>query len=257
MGLSLGKYLGQHEYLREICEICYMVPLLFLTVFLGSQADLEEERIRQKIAERTSDETIRIYSLRLFLNCIVLAVLSACFYAIYLATTFSQEHMKKVSAPWESADLALWCGSMPGALQTCVEGVTIISLFKWREKFGWYRNCKSADQFPPWSHLKCCLGDTSSHLKSSQYLDLSWAACVFSLTLLVNSQDLSLSKDQCFKIFFILNCTYICRGVGWVSEPLKLELELAMDAGNWTQVHCRSSTHSLTPEPSPQRQAVF
>ncbi|KAL1774239.1 transmembrane channel 7 [Sigmodon hispidus] len=59
------------------------------------RADLEEERVRQKIAERTSEETIRIYSLRLFLNCIVLAVLAACFYAIYLATTFSQEHMKK------------------------------------------------------------------------------------------------------------------------------------------------------------------
>ncbi|XP_004855860.2 transmembrane channel-like protein 7 isoform X1 [Heterocephalus glaber] len=59
------------------------------------RADLEEERIRQKIAQRTSEETIRIYSLRLFLNCIVLAVLAACFYAIYLATTFSQGHMKK------------------------------------------------------------------------------------------------------------------------------------------------------------------
>nr|BAC38531.1 unnamed protein product [Mus musculus] len=59
------------------------------------RADLEEERIRQKIAERTSEETIRIYTLRLFLNCIVLAVLAACFYAIYLATAFSQEHMKK------------------------------------------------------------------------------------------------------------------------------------------------------------------
>uniref|UniRef100_A0A2K6GHY7 Transmembrane channel-like protein n=1 Tax=Propithecus coquereli TaxID=379532 RepID=A0A2K6GHY7_PROCO len=59
------------------------------------RADLEEERIRQKIAERTSEETIRIYSLRLFLNCIVLAVLVACFYAIYIATIFSQEHMKK------------------------------------------------------------------------------------------------------------------------------------------------------------------
>uniref|UniRef100_A0A9L0T0E8 Transmembrane channel-like protein n=1 Tax=Equus caballus TaxID=9796 RepID=A0A9L0T0E8_HORSE len=59
------------------------------------RADLEEERIRQKIAERTSEETLRIYSLRLFLNCIVLAVLAACFYAIYRATIFSQEHMKK------------------------------------------------------------------------------------------------------------------------------------------------------------------
>ncbi|KAM7147918.1 transmembrane channel-like protein 7 isoform 2-T2 [Molossus nigricans] len=59
------------------------------------RADLEEERIRQKIAERTPEETIRIYSLRLVLNCVVLAVLVACFYAIYRATIFSQEHMKK------------------------------------------------------------------------------------------------------------------------------------------------------------------
>ncbi|XP_075384453.1 transmembrane channel-like protein 7 [Tenrec ecaudatus] len=59
------------------------------------RADLEEERIRQKIAERTSEETIRIYSLRLFLNCLVLAVLGACFYGIYRATIFSQEHMNK------------------------------------------------------------------------------------------------------------------------------------------------------------------
>nr|XP_021528043.1 transmembrane channel-like protein 7 [Aotus nancymaae] len=66
------------------------------------RADLEEERIRQKIAERTSEETIRIYSLRLFLNCIVLAVLGACFYAIYVATVFSQEHMKKC---WGQQDL--------------------------------------------------------------------------------------------------------------------------------------------------------
>ncbi|XP_006892776.1 PREDICTED: transmembrane channel-like protein 7 [Elephantulus edwardii] len=59
------------------------------------RADLEEERIRQKIAERTSEETIRFYSLRLFLNGIVLAVLAGCFYSIYKATVFSQEHKKK------------------------------------------------------------------------------------------------------------------------------------------------------------------
>ncbi|XP_035122964.3 transmembrane channel-like protein 7 isoform X3 [Callithrix jacchus] len=67
----------------------------YIIDLLSGTADLEEERIRQKIAERTSEETIRIYSLRLFLNCIVLAVLGACFYAIYVATVFSQEHMKK------------------------------------------------------------------------------------------------------------------------------------------------------------------
>uniref|UniRef100_A0A2K5EUU9 Transmembrane channel-like protein n=1 Tax=Aotus nancymaae TaxID=37293 RepID=A0A2K5EUU9_AOTNA len=72
------------------------------------RADLEEERIRQKIAERTSEETIRIYSLRLFLNCIVLAVLGACFYAIYVATVFSQEHMKKLSDLFQKIVITGW-----------------------------------------------------------------------------------------------------------------------------------------------------
>nr|XP_024643354.1 transmembrane channel-like protein 7 [Macaca nemestrina] len=78
-----------------ISTIAYLALSLLWIVKSYLQADLEEERIRQKIAERTSEETIRIYSLRLFLNCIVLAVLGACFYAIYVATVFSQEHMKK------------------------------------------------------------------------------------------------------------------------------------------------------------------
>ncbi|XP_067407148.1 transmembrane channel-like protein 7 [Emydura macquarii macquarii] len=55
------------------------------------KTDLEEERLRQKIAERTTEEKLRIYCLRIFLNIIVLAVLSGCFYSIYRATIFSQE----------------------------------------------------------------------------------------------------------------------------------------------------------------------
>ncbi|NXD09136.1 TMC7 protein, partial [Nothocercus nigrocapillus] len=56
------------------------------------KADLEEERLKQKIADRTMKDKLRIYSLRLFLNIIVIAVLSGCFYAIYRATVFSQEN---------------------------------------------------------------------------------------------------------------------------------------------------------------------
>nr|XP_020821055.1 transmembrane channel-like protein 7 isoform X2 [Phascolarctos cinereus] len=59
------------------------------------KTDLVEERIRQKVAQRTPEETLRIYSLRMLLNAIVITVLAACFYAIYEATIFSQEHMKK------------------------------------------------------------------------------------------------------------------------------------------------------------------
>ncbi|XP_009897946.2 transmembrane channel-like protein 7 [Dryobates pubescens] len=61
------------------------------------QTDLEEERLKQKIAERTMKEKLRIYSLRIFINIIVIAVLSGCFYSIYEATVFSQEKSNGVS----------------------------------------------------------------------------------------------------------------------------------------------------------------
>lgn len=55
------------------------------------KTDLEEERIKQKIADRTRREKCRIYMLRLVLNLFVVAVLAACFYSIYRATIYSQE----------------------------------------------------------------------------------------------------------------------------------------------------------------------
>ncbi|XP_063200893.1 transmembrane channel-like protein 7 [Chroicocephalus ridibundus] len=61
------------------------------------QTDLEEERLKRKIADRTTKEKLRIYSLRIFINIIVIAVLSGCFYSIYRATVFSQENSNDVS----------------------------------------------------------------------------------------------------------------------------------------------------------------
>ncbi|XP_008281094.1 transmembrane channel-like protein 7 [Stegastes partitus] len=55
------------------------------------KTDLEEERIKQKIADRTRKEKCRIYFLRLILNLFVIGVLAGCFYSIYIATIFSQE----------------------------------------------------------------------------------------------------------------------------------------------------------------------
>ncbi|XP_071360228.1 transmembrane channel-like protein 7 [Trachinotus anak] len=55
------------------------------------RTDLEEERIKQKIADRTRKEKGRIYLIRLILNLFVIAVLAGCFYSIYVATVFSQE----------------------------------------------------------------------------------------------------------------------------------------------------------------------
>lgn len=55
------------------------------------RTDLEEERIKQKIADRTRKERCRIYIIRLILNLFVIGVLAACFYSIYVATIFSQK----------------------------------------------------------------------------------------------------------------------------------------------------------------------
>ncbi|KAI5089693.1 transmembrane channel-like protein 4, partial [Silurus meridionalis] len=55
------------------------------------KTDLEEERIRQKMAERSQKEKCRIYTLRVALNLFVIAVLICCFYCIYRATIFSQQ----------------------------------------------------------------------------------------------------------------------------------------------------------------------
>ncbi|XP_056266148.1 transmembrane channel-like protein 7 [Pseudoliparis swirei] len=55
------------------------------------RTDLEEERIKQKIADRTRRERCRIYLIRLILNLFVVGVLASCFYSIYEATIFSQK----------------------------------------------------------------------------------------------------------------------------------------------------------------------
>lgn len=59
--------------------------------FLFPQTDLEEEKIKRKIADRTRNEKCRIYLIRVILNSFVIAILAACFYSIYIATTVSQE----------------------------------------------------------------------------------------------------------------------------------------------------------------------
>ncbi|XP_072916646.1 transmembrane channel-like protein 7 [Hemitrygon akajei] len=55
------------------------------------KTDLDEERIKQKIAERTQKEKFQIYLRRAFLNLLVLLILAACFYCIYRTTIYSQQ----------------------------------------------------------------------------------------------------------------------------------------------------------------------
>ncbi|KAG5856356.1 hypothetical protein ANANG_G00007130 [Anguilla anguilla] len=54
------------------------------------QVDLEEERIKLKAASLTLAQIVGLYSLRAFLNLIVLALIGGSFYGIFLATEFSQ-----------------------------------------------------------------------------------------------------------------------------------------------------------------------
>ncbi|KAJ8354889.1 hypothetical protein SKAU_G00224560 [Synaphobranchus kaupii] len=54
------------------------------------QVELEEERIKLKAASLTLAQIIGLYSLRAFLNLVVLTLIGAAFYGIFLATEFSQ-----------------------------------------------------------------------------------------------------------------------------------------------------------------------
>ncbi|XP_072416298.1 transmembrane channel-like protein 7 isoform X1 [Chiloscyllium punctatum] len=58
------------------------------------KTDLNEERIKQKIADRTKKEKFRIYLLRVFLNLVVVVILVTCFYCIYRTTVYSQRAHK-------------------------------------------------------------------------------------------------------------------------------------------------------------------
>ncbi|NXO13083.1 TMC7 protein, partial [Oriolus oriolus] len=69
------------------------------------QMDLQEEKLKQRIALRTMKEKLCIYSLRIFINIIVFAILLACFYCIYIVTVFSQEHSNDIGNANSQANL--------------------------------------------------------------------------------------------------------------------------------------------------------
>ncbi|KAM8841968.1 transmembrane channel-like protein 7 [Synchiropus picturatus] len=86
------------------------------------RTDLEEERIKQKIADRTRKEKCRIYLIRFFLNIFVIGLLAGCFYAIYLATIFSQEAQLKNAKVNFIVDLI--CEYLPSIVITLANFVT-------------------------------------------------------------------------------------------------------------------------------------
>ncbi|CAJ0945424.1 unnamed protein product [Ranitomeya imitator] len=88
------------------------------------QTDLAEERLRHRKQKRTQRETIKIYSLRIFLNIIVVAVLCGCFYAVYLATTYSQENSNAMST--QNDGLSLLVEYLPSIVITIANFITPI-----------------------------------------------------------------------------------------------------------------------------------
>uniref|UniRef100_K7F8K9 Transmembrane channel-like protein n=1 Tax=Pelodiscus sinensis TaxID=13735 RepID=K7F8K9_PELSI len=84
------------------------------------KTDLEEERLKQKIAGRRTEEKLRIYCLRIFVNIIVLAVLSGFFYSIYCATKYSQENICTVSLRNNTCDGNLLVQYLPSIVITLV-----------------------------------------------------------------------------------------------------------------------------------------
>ncbi|NXV76869.1 TMC7 protein, partial [Atlantisia rogersi] len=81
------------------------------------QTDLAEERQRQKKADRTMKEKIRIYSLRISINIIVLALLGGCFYFIYWATAYSQKN-SSVSIRCDNTQTNLFVQYLPSIVIT-------------------------------------------------------------------------------------------------------------------------------------------
>ncbi|XP_069762179.1 transmembrane channel-like protein 7 [Narcine bancroftii] len=57
------------------------------------KTDLDEERIKQKIAHRTKKEKCKIYLMRILLNLLVVIILGGCFYCIYITTIYSQNFL--------------------------------------------------------------------------------------------------------------------------------------------------------------------
>ncbi|KAG9334294.1 hypothetical protein JZ751_008276 [Albula glossodonta] len=81
-----------------ICIVIRMGSVIRVTVKTGGRTvggysmlvDLEEERIKLKAASLTLGQTVGLYSLRAFLNLIVLGLIIGAFVCIFLATQFSQ-----------------------------------------------------------------------------------------------------------------------------------------------------------------------
>nr|XP_014346664.1 PREDICTED: transmembrane channel-like protein 4 [Latimeria chalumnae] len=82
------------------------------------QMDLEEEAIREKIAEWTTRQKFCIYSLRLLLNLLVIGLLGASFFCIYIATQYSQILLNQDSVASSNFFLSLLVQYLPSIVIT-------------------------------------------------------------------------------------------------------------------------------------------
>ncbi|XP_067912293.1 transmembrane channel-like protein 7 isoform X1 [Heterodontus francisci] len=88
------------------------------------KTDLDEERIKQKIADRTKKEKCRIYLLRALLNLLVVMILATCFYCIYKSTIYSRKESGTTPDDVESFTYNLIIEYLPSIVITAANFIT-------------------------------------------------------------------------------------------------------------------------------------
>ncbi|XP_037373073.1 transmembrane channel-like protein 4 [Talpa occidentalis] len=78
------------------------------------QVELEEAKVRQKAAVRTLGQQVRLWSVRVLLNLVVMALLGAAFYGIYWVTEYTVE-LKKMAFVQKTPLVALGVDYLPSA----------------------------------------------------------------------------------------------------------------------------------------------
>uniref|UniRef100_A0A8C6VQ84 Transmembrane channel-like protein n=1 Tax=Naja naja TaxID=35670 RepID=A0A8C6VQ84_NAJNA len=92
-----------------------MVQLKHKSIRYELRMDLEEASFRKHQAELTTSQRVSLYILRSLINILVLVFLGVSFYCIYLAMSYSQEEMGKVSIQYL---LELLLAYLPSAVIT-------------------------------------------------------------------------------------------------------------------------------------------
>ncbi|KAM9299062.1 voltage-gated chloride channel TMC4 [Gastrophryne carolinensis] len=94
-----------------------IIKLKQKSILYELKVDLEEERVKLQHAQRTMSQRVGIYSLRIFLNLLVVSLIGGAFYCIYRATQESQNLMENTNVKGNFI-LELLTGYLPSIVIT-------------------------------------------------------------------------------------------------------------------------------------------